>query len=294
VILLRAGGRRATCWCVRVAERGDLPAADRAAHLLLALREDERGFAKVANFEFSGAARRVRRHLPEPARTAFDAAREGAGTAQPPCCTAPLAVRALGQSTALLSWPGMRHFSSVPGTERKAKPTMTTAPPANAATGPTGAEPLPPIDEEQIAAWRAFLRANTLMLRQIAEDLGAAGLPPLAWYDVLWALYEAPERRLQNYELADAILLSRSGLSRLVDRIAAAGLVRRTTCPDDRRGIHIELTERGVVMLERMWPVYARGIAQHFAPALGEHACSIREAFESVAHSLRGTSSPRC
>jgi hypothetical protein len=78
VILLRAGGRRATCWCVRVAERGDLPAADRAAHLLLALREDERGFAKVANFEFSGAARRVRRHLREPARTAFDVAREAA------------------------------------------------------------------------------------------------------------------------------------------------------------------------------------------------------------------------
>jgi DNA-binding MarR family transcriptional regulator len=171
---------------------------------------------------------------------------------------------------------------------------MTTAATTSSATERAGADPFPPIDEDQIAAWRAFLRANTLMLRQIGEDLEAAELPPLPWYDVLWALYEAPERRLQNYELADAILFSRSGLSRLVDRIAEAGLVRRRTCPDDRRGIHIELTDRGVEMLERMWPVYARGIAQHFAPALGEHACSIREAFESVAHSLRGTGSRGC
>lgn len=144
------------------------------------------------------------------------------------------------------------------------------------------------IDDEQIAAWRAFLRAHSLMLRQIGEDLEAAGLPPLAWYDVLWALYEAPSRRLQNYELADAVLLSRSGLSRLVDRIADAGLVRRTNCPDDRRGVHIELTDDGAAMLRRMWPVYARGIAQHFAPALGEHSCTVRLAFESVAASFDG------
>jgi hypothetical protein len=75
-ILLRPGGRRADCWCVRVAERDGLPAADRVAHLLLALREDEHGFAKVANLDFSGAARRVRRRLPERSRVAFDAARE--------------------------------------------------------------------------------------------------------------------------------------------------------------------------------------------------------------------------
>jgi hypothetical protein len=74
-ILVRPGGRRLDCWCVRVAEHGDLPAGDRVAHLLLALREDEAGFAKVANFGFSGAQWRVRRHLPERARPALDAAR---------------------------------------------------------------------------------------------------------------------------------------------------------------------------------------------------------------------------
>ena len=74
-LMVRPGGRRVDCWCVRVAESGDLPAADRVAHLLLALREDEAGFAMVANLGFSGATWRVRRGLPESARRALDAAR---------------------------------------------------------------------------------------------------------------------------------------------------------------------------------------------------------------------------
>lgn len=74
-LMVRPGGRRVDCWCVRVAESDELPAADRVAHLLLALREDEAGFAMVANLGFSGAAWRVRRRLAEPARQALDAAR---------------------------------------------------------------------------------------------------------------------------------------------------------------------------------------------------------------------------
>ncbi len=78
-ILVRRGGRRAHCFCVRVGEAGDLPAADRIAHLLLALREDEQGFATVANRNFSGATWRVRRQLPKPARPAIRTARSAAG-----------------------------------------------------------------------------------------------------------------------------------------------------------------------------------------------------------------------
>jgi hypothetical protein len=74
-LLVRRGGRRVDCWCVRVAEQDELPAGDRVAHLLLALREDERGFAKVANLGFSGAAWRVRRGMPERSRAALDLAR---------------------------------------------------------------------------------------------------------------------------------------------------------------------------------------------------------------------------
>jgi hypothetical protein len=75
-LMVRPGGRRVDCWCVRVAEGNGLPPGDRVAHLLLALREDEAGFAMVANLGFSGAAWRVRRGLPVTARPALDAARE--------------------------------------------------------------------------------------------------------------------------------------------------------------------------------------------------------------------------
>ena len=73
--LIRGRGRRIDCWCVKVGDTTGLPAGDRVAHLLLALREDELGFAKVANLGFSGAAWRVRRHLEPRSRAAFAAAR---------------------------------------------------------------------------------------------------------------------------------------------------------------------------------------------------------------------------
>jgi hypothetical protein len=74
-ILVRPPGRRVDCWCVRIADAEGLPPGDRVAHLLLALREDELGFAKVANLNYSGAAWRIQRWLPERARPALEAAR---------------------------------------------------------------------------------------------------------------------------------------------------------------------------------------------------------------------------
>jgi hypothetical protein len=75
-ILVRPGGHRVHCFCVRVGEGADLPAGDRVAHLLLALREDENGFATVANRNFSGAPWRVRVQLPERSRPALHQARQ--------------------------------------------------------------------------------------------------------------------------------------------------------------------------------------------------------------------------
>jgi hypothetical protein len=74
-LMVRRGGRRVDCWCVRVGDAGDLPAGDRVAHLLLALREDEEGFATVSNFNFSGAFWRVRWRTAKRSRPALDAAR---------------------------------------------------------------------------------------------------------------------------------------------------------------------------------------------------------------------------
>jgi hypothetical protein len=80
--LVRSGGRRVDCWCVRVGESGGLPAGDRVAHLLLALREDELGFAKVANLGFSGARWRVRRQLEPRSRAALSSRRLNGGAAR--------------------------------------------------------------------------------------------------------------------------------------------------------------------------------------------------------------------
>jgi len=138
------------------------------------------------------------------------------------------------------------------------------------------------ISEDELAAWRAFLRAHSTMLRRISADLDEAELPPLSWYDVLAALRDAPERSLRQVELAERVLLSNSGLSRLIDRIERDRLVERTACPDDRRSFHVRLTDAGEAMLERMWPVYARGIAEDFLPALGSNPCEVRQMLETI------------
>ncbi|HEY9742503.1 MAG TPA: MarR family transcriptional regulator, partial [Coleofasciculaceae cyanobacterium] len=92
------------------------------------------------------------------------------------------------------------------------------------------------LDESHNATWRLFLTSHALLIDLIEQELAQAGLPPLAWYDVLFALYEAPDHRMRLHELADAIVLRRSNLTRLVDRLEAAGLVCRKSCPTDRRG----------------------------------------------------------
>jgi DNA-binding MarR family transcriptional regulator len=139
-----------------------------------------------------------------------------------------------------------------------------------------------PIPEQQLAAWRTFLAAHARVVGEIEAGLKGEGLPPLGWYDVLWPLYEAPKRRLRIKELADQVLLSRTGLVRLVDRIERAGLLRREPVPDDGRGAYAVLTKQGEDMLRRMWPVYAQGI-QGFLGQLGDDAEGVRTALERVA-----------
>ncbi len=117
-------------------------------------------------------------------------------------------------------------------------------------------------------AWRKFLTAHLKLLEQIERDLAQANLPPLSWYDVLFALSEASEYKLRLHELAQAVLLSRSNLTRLVDRLEVAGLIRREQCPQDRRGAFAVITDEGLMMRDRMWSVYGQGIENYFAARL--------------------------
>lgn len=107
-----------------------------------------------------------------------------------------------------------------------------------------------------VAAWRALLTAHADLTERIDAALRAAGVIPLRWYDALLCLYEAPGRRLRLAELARAALLSRSGLTRLVDRLEDAGLLAREPCEDDARGSYAVLTPAGLQALRRCWRVY--------------------------------------
>jgi DNA-binding MarR family transcriptional regulator len=107
-----------------------------------------------------------------------------------------------------------------------------------------------------VAAWRALLTAHADLTERIDAALRAAGVIPLRWYDALLCLYEAPGRRLRLAELARAALLSRSGLTRLVDRLEDAGLLAREPCEDDARGAYAVLTPAGLQALRRCWRVY--------------------------------------
>ena len=97
-----------------------------------------------------------------------------------------------------------------------------------------------------MAVWRSFLRAHAVVLRELERELDRDAALPLAWYDVLLTLAQAPERKLRMAELADRVLLSRSGLTRLVDRLEKAGYVRREPSPDDARGTYTVLHPAGL------------------------------------------------
>jgi DNA-binding MarR family transcriptional regulator len=134
---------------------------------------------------------------------------------------------------------------------------------------------MPELDDETLTNWRAFLNAHARVTRAISRDLAAAGLPDLSWYDVLWALYRRP---LRVKELAEAVVLSPTAMSRFVDRVEKAGYARREPDPDDRRALRITITDEGRELLRRMWPIYSRGIEQRF----GGQSESFRAALERM------------
>ena len=139
------------------------------------------------------------------------------------------------------------------------------------------------LSEQNLAAWRNFLKAHAVVVDRIDHDLVAAERLPLSSYDVLIELYEAPERRLRMHELAERVVLSRSGLTRLVDRLEAEGFLRRDRSATDRRGAYAVITEQGIAALRRAWPIYAQVISKYFAQWLSPQEAQVLEsAFERI------------
>jgi DNA-binding MarR family transcriptional regulator len=127
------------------------------------------------------------------------------------------------------------------------------------------------LSRTELDVWRSFLRAHSHIIRSLEAELLAAQRLSLASYDVLVQLSEAPGRRLRMTELADAVLLSRSGVTRLVDRLERGGLVARARVNSDGRGIEAVLTQLGYDRLRAASGTHLSGVARHFAGLLDEN-----------------------
>ena len=101
------------------------------------------------------------------------------------------------------------------------------------------------LDEEELAAWRGMLRAHSELVRTLDADLAREHDLPLSSYEVLLFLNDSADGRMRMSELADSVLLSRSGLTRLVDRLERQGLLKRERCTSDARGLFAEITPEG-------------------------------------------------
>jgi DNA-binding MarR family transcriptional regulator len=120
-----------------------------------------------------------------------------------------------------------------------------------------------PIDDPGMLAWRTFLTAHATLIRQLDAELEEREALALSDFDVLAQLHFAGGT-LRMRDLADSVLLSRSGMTRRVDRLEAAGFVSRAACETDRRGSMASLTDAGRERLEHALPVHVRGISDHF------------------------------
>jgi DNA-binding MarR family transcriptional regulator len=135
-------------------------------------------------------------------------------------------------------------------------------------TSPT--RPVQELTGTELGAWRGMLRVHAALVRELDAELDAAHDLPLSSYDVLIFLRAAPGKRLRMAELADSVLLSRSGVTRLVDRLEREGLIVRDTCTSDGRGCFAVLTPEGEEMLARARPTHLAGVRERFIEHFSE------------------------
>ena len=123
---------------------------------------------------------------------------------------------------------------------------------------------IPSPRDPRLNAWRTFLHAHAQVRRQLERELQAEQSMGLGEYELLLILAYSQGRRLRMSELADTLALSRSGVTRLIDRLEADGLVQRISCDTDRRGSWAQLTDGGHARLRSASPTHLRGVAEHF------------------------------
>lgn len=124
------------------------------------------------------------------------------------------------------------------------------------------------LTDRELRAWRGLLRAHAALTKALGADLEREHGLPLTSYEVLMNLHDAPGRRMRMSELACCVILSRSGLTRLVDRLAREGLLEREACDDDARGAFAVLTDEGCARVEAARRTHLAGVRSRFLQRL--------------------------
>jgi len=156
---------------------------------------------------------------------------------------------------------------------------------AAAAAERNGAAPAPSFHGE---AWGALSRTHAAVAQRLQDALAQSDFPPLPWYEVLAAIADAPEERMRMGDLAEALVITRGGLTKLVDRLVKAGLLERTFCDTDRRVSYATLLPAGRELLAEMRPVVIAELKVAFAANL-----SVRQA-KDLRDTLEGVRSSAC
>jgi DNA-binding MarR family transcriptional regulator len=143
------------------------------------------------------------------------------------------------------------------------------------------------VDPVKLDAWRLFLTAHAKVIDALGDELERHFDLPLAWYEVLLYLSEAPGRQLRMHELAESRLLSRSAATRLIDRMEDAGLVCRSTCAEDRRGTFVSITDSGRDLFKQAGRLHLAGIDRLFTGRIDETEASVlAETFRRIIAAL--------
>lgn len=144
--------------------------------------------------------------------------------------------------------------------------------------------------DPRLAPWRAFLLAHARVSRRLDEELRAEHDLTIGEYDALLTIAQAPARRIRMRQLADEVILSKSGVTRLIDRLVDDGLVERSACVADARGAEAVLTDRGLARLRAASRTHLRGVDEHFLSILDDDDLdAIERTMATVARQAEGS-----
>jgi DNA-binding MarR family transcriptional regulator len=138
------------------------------------------------------------------------------------------------------------------------------------------------LSEQHLAAWRAVVTAHAAVTERMQKAFAANDLPPLSWFEVLWAINRSPTGRPRMSELAEWLTLSRGGITKLVDRLEGAGYIERVSCSEDRRSLQAELTPAGKRMVDEMREIYEAELERYLGAVSSKDAELVGETLAVV------------